>query len=52
MMASGKSPDFETSNAEQDGKLVDEFYHYVTGPNEEPPFLNYLIRTVLCLFDL
>ena len=44
-MASERSPDVETSNAEHDGKRVDEFFQYLTGPNEEPPFRNYSIRT-------
>ena len=44
-MASEIHPDVEASNAEQDGKRVDEFYQYVTGPKEEPPFRNYSIRT-------
>ena len=44
-MASEIRPDVETSNAEQDGKRIDEFYQYVTGPKEEPPFSYYSIRT-------
>ena len=44
-MASERSPDVETSSAEHDGKRVDEFFQYLTGPNEEPPFRNYSIRT-------
>ena len=45
-MASEIHPDVETSNAEQDGKRVDELYQYATGPKEEPPF-----RKLPQLFD-
>ena len=38
--------DVEASNAEQDGKRVDELYQYATGPKEEPPF-----RKLPQLFD-